>query len=51
MSRLVVIGDALLDRDLDGRAERLAPDPPGPGVDARGAPGSPRRSRRRPATR
>jgi D-beta-D-heptose 7-phosphate kinase/D-beta-D-heptose 1-phosphate adenosyltransferase len=31
---LVVIGDALLDRDLDGRAERLAPDAPVPVVDA-----------------
>jgi len=30
----VVIGDALLDRDLDGRAERLAPDAPVPVVDA-----------------
>lgn len=28
--RLVVVGDALLDRDLDGRAERLAPDAPVP---------------------
>jgi D-beta-D-heptose 7-phosphate kinase / D-beta-D-heptose 1-phosphate adenosyltransferase len=27
---LVVVGDALLDRDLDGRAERLAPDAPVP---------------------
>ena len=34
MTRLVVIGDALLDRDLDGRAERLAPDAPVPVVDA-----------------
>ena len=33
MTRLVVIGDALLDRDLDGRAERLAPDAPVPVVD------------------
>jgi len=33
MSRLVVIGDALLDRDLDGRAERLAPDAPVPVVE------------------
>jgi len=33
MSSLVVIGDALLDRDLDGRAERLAPDAPVPVVD------------------
>jgi rfaE bifunctional protein nucleotidyltransferase chain/domain/rfaE bifunctional protein kinase chain/domain len=32
--RLVVVGDALLDRDLDGRAERLAPDAPVPVVDA-----------------
>ena len=32
--RLVVVGDALLDRDLDGRAERLAPDAPAPVVDA-----------------
>jgi D-beta-D-heptose 7-phosphate kinase / D-beta-D-heptose 1-phosphate adenosyltransferase len=29
----VVVGDALLDRDLDGRAERLAPDAPVPVVD------------------
>ena len=34
VSRLVVVGDALLDRDLDGRAERLAPDAPVPVVDA-----------------
>jgi len=34
MSALVVVGDALLDRDLDGRAERLAPDAPVPVVDA-----------------
>jgi D-beta-D-heptose 7-phosphate kinase/D-beta-D-heptose 1-phosphate adenosyltransferase len=33
VSRLVVVGDALLDRDLDGRAERLAPDAPVPVVD------------------
>jgi D-beta-D-heptose 7-phosphate kinase / D-beta-D-heptose 1-phosphate adenosyltransferase len=32
--RLVVVGDALLDRDLDGRAERLAPDAPVPVVEA-----------------
>jgi D-beta-D-heptose 7-phosphate kinase/D-beta-D-heptose 1-phosphate adenosyltransferase len=32
--RLVVIGDALLDRDLRGRAERLAPDAPVPVIDA-----------------
>jgi len=31
---LVVVGDALLDRDLDGRADRLAPDAPVPVVDA-----------------
>ncbi len=31
--RLVVIGDALLDRDLDGRAQRLAPDAPVPVVE------------------
>jgi D-beta-D-heptose 7-phosphate kinase / D-beta-D-heptose 1-phosphate adenosyltransferase len=31
---LVVVGDALLDRDIDGRAERLAPDAPVPVVDA-----------------
>jgi rfaE bifunctional protein nucleotidyltransferase chain/domain/rfaE bifunctional protein kinase chain/domain len=30
---LVVVGDALLDRDLDGRAGRLAPDAPVPVVD------------------
>ena len=32
--RLVVVGDALLDRDLDGSAERLCPDAPVPVVDA-----------------
>jgi D-beta-D-heptose 7-phosphate kinase/D-beta-D-heptose 1-phosphate adenosyltransferase len=31
---LAIVGDALLDRDLDGRAERLAPDAPVPVVDA-----------------
>lgn len=31
---LVVVGDALLDRDLDGQVERLAPDAPVPVVDA-----------------
>ena len=58
VTRLVVIGDALLDRDLDGRAERLAPDAPVPVVDAmerrdRGpaAPGWPRRSPPPRATR
>lgn len=30
---LVVLGDALLDRDLDGRAERLSPDAPVPVLD------------------
>jgi D-beta-D-heptose 7-phosphate kinase/D-beta-D-heptose 1-phosphate adenosyltransferase len=34
VTRLVVVGDALLDRDLDGRAERLAPDAPVAVVDA-----------------
>ena len=34
MTRLIVVGDALLDRDLEGRAERLAPDAPVPVVDA-----------------
>ncbi len=33
MSHVVVIGDALLDRDLDGVAGRLAPDAPVPVVD------------------
>jgi len=33
VTRLLVIGDALLDLDLDGRAERLAPDAPVPVVD------------------
>jgi rfaE bifunctional protein nucleotidyltransferase chain/domain/rfaE bifunctional protein kinase chain/domain len=31
--RLVVVGDALLDRDLDGSAERLSPDSAAPVVD------------------
>jgi D-beta-D-heptose 7-phosphate kinase / D-beta-D-heptose 1-phosphate adenosyltransferase len=31
--RLVVIGDALLDRDVEGRSERLCPDAPVPVVD------------------
>jgi D-beta-D-heptose 7-phosphate kinase/D-beta-D-heptose 1-phosphate adenosyltransferase len=31
--RLVVVGDALLDRDLDGRVERMCPDAPVPVVD------------------
>src|SRR5947209_20542627 len=30
---LVVLGDALLDRDIDGRTERLAPEGPVPVVD------------------
>jgi rfaE bifunctional protein nucleotidyltransferase chain/domain/rfaE bifunctional protein kinase chain/domain len=34
MTRLTVVGDALLDRDLAGRSERLAPDAPVPVVDA-----------------
>ena len=29
--RIVVVGDVLLDRDVDGRAERLCPDAPGAG--------------------
>jgi rfaE bifunctional protein nucleotidyltransferase chain/domain/rfaE bifunctional protein kinase chain/domain len=33
MSALVVIGDALLDRDVDGSVERLCPDAPVPVVD------------------
>jgi len=39
---IVVVGDALLDRDLDGRVERLCPDAPAPVVDdieARARPG------------
>jgi D-beta-D-heptose 7-phosphate kinase/D-beta-D-heptose 1-phosphate adenosyltransferase len=32
-SRLVVVGDSLLDRDLDGRVNRLSPDAPVPVVD------------------
>jgi rfaE bifunctional protein nucleotidyltransferase chain/domain/rfaE bifunctional protein kinase chain/domain len=32
-ARLVVVGDALLDRDLDGHAARLAPDAPVPVVE------------------
>jgi D-beta-D-heptose 7-phosphate kinase/D-beta-D-heptose 1-phosphate adenosyltransferase len=31
--RLVIVGDALLDRDLDGRIERLCPEAPVPVVD------------------
>ncbi|GAB2628612.1 D-glycero-beta-D-manno-heptose 1-phosphate adenylyltransferase [Streptomyces capparidis] len=33
---LVVVGDALLDRDIDGEATRLAPDAPAPVVEAAG---------------
>lgn len=33
MSRIAVVGDALLDRDLDGRAGRLCPDAPAPVLD------------------
>ncbi|WP_078843300.1 D-glycero-beta-D-manno-heptose 1-phosphate adenylyltransferase [Streptomyces albus] len=33
---LVVVGDVLLDRDIDGTAERLAPDAPAPVVDVAG---------------
>jgi len=33
--RLLVIGDALLDRDVEGRVERLAPDAPVPVLDER----------------
>ncbi|MCQ4046723.1 PfkB family carbohydrate kinase, partial [Streptantibioticus rubrisoli] len=33
---LVVVGDALLDRDIDGQASRLAPDAPVPVVDVHG---------------
>ncbi|HEY8584186.1 MAG TPA: PfkB family carbohydrate kinase, partial [Capillimicrobium sp.] len=35
MTRLVVLGDLLLDRDVDGTADRLAPDAPAPVVDER----------------
>jgi len=34
-SRLVVVGDAVLDRDVEGSAERLAPDAPVPVVEER----------------
>lgn len=37
MSSLVVVGDALLDRDVSGTVERLCPDAPVPVVDQRGA--------------
>ena len=35
MSRLTVIGDCLLDRDVDGTVSRLAPDAPAPVLDER----------------
>jgi len=35
VTRLVVLGDALLDRDVEGSATRLAPDAPVPVVDVR----------------
>ncbi len=41
-SRLVVVGDSLLDRDLNGRVDRLSPDAPVPivdGAEARPRPG------------
>jgi D-beta-D-heptose 7-phosphate kinase / D-beta-D-heptose 1-phosphate adenosyltransferase len=34
MKPVVIVGDVMLDRDLDGRAERLSPDAPVPVVDA-----------------
>ncbi|HEX7255816.1 MAG TPA: D-glycero-beta-D-manno-heptose 1-phosphate adenylyltransferase [Gaiellaceae bacterium] len=34
MTRLTVVGDALLDRDVDGRVERLCPEAPVPVLDA-----------------
>ena len=49
--RLVVVGDALLDRDLDGRAERLAPDAPVPVVDGVEAHDRARRRRARRGAR
>src|SRR5204863_7642991 len=33
VSELVVVGDALLDRDVEGRVERLCPEAPAPVVD------------------
>jgi D-beta-D-heptose 7-phosphate kinase / D-beta-D-heptose 1-phosphate adenosyltransferase len=33
MKRVVIVGDVMLDRDLDGRAERLSPDAPVPVID------------------
>ena len=33
MTRLVIVGDSLLDRDVNGAVERLAPDGPAPVVD------------------
>jgi rfaE bifunctional protein nucleotidyltransferase chain/domain/rfaE bifunctional protein kinase chain/domain len=35
--RLVVVGDTLLDRDVDGRVDRLCPDGPAPVLDERSA--------------
>lgn len=35
MTRILVIGDALLDRDIEGTVERVCPDAPVPVVDAR----------------
>ncbi|HEV8153611.1 MAG TPA: PfkB family carbohydrate kinase, partial [Solirubrobacteraceae bacterium] len=35
--RLTVVGDALLDRDVDGTVERLSPDAPVPVLDERSA--------------
>ena len=34
MTRITVVGDALLDRDLDGRVERICPEAPVPVLDA-----------------
>ena len=45
---LVVVGDVLLDQDIDGDASRLAPDAPVPVVDVareRSRPGGARRPR------
>ena len=45
--RLVVVGDALMDRDVEGQVERLCPDAPVPVVDEtvrRSRPGGPRGS-------
>ena len=37
MTRLVVVGDSVLDRDVEGSVERLSPDAPVPVVDAAGS--------------